>query len=81
MKTTLLKILWKKEIKHWNRTAGIFKKYQSYASRYTFGLIIAIIGTIFHYGFAIMHTLYELFLYICFRKAFRANLQRLALKI
>ena len=59
----------------------MFKKFNSVASKITFGLIIAILVTIGHYAFAIMHTLYELFLYVFARKAFKANLQKLALKV
>lgn len=81
MKTNLITILWKKEIVHWKRIRQMFKKFNSIASKITFGLIIAILVTIGHYAFAIMHTLYELFLYIFARKAFKANLQKLALKV
>ena len=81
MKTTLAKILWKKEKIHWKRLKGMFKKFNGWIARLTFGLIVAILVTIAHYGFALMHTLYEIFLWVFFRKAFKANLQQLALKI
>lgn len=81
IKTTLIKVLWKKELIHWRRTKDLFKKFNGWLNKITFGLIVAILGTIFHYLFAIMHTLYEVFLYIFFRQAFRANLQKLALKV
>lgn len=81
MKTNLLKILWKKEKRHWKRIAEMFTKFNSWLSKLTFGIIVASLIIIAHYAFAIMHTLYELFLWIFFRKAFKANLQRMALTI
>jgi len=81
MKTNLAKILWKKEKIHWNRTMGVFTKFNNWFGKLTFGLLIAIIGTIAHYCFALMHTLYETLLWVFFRKAFKANLQKLALRI
>lgn len=74
-------ILWKKEKIHWNRTLGIFSKFKNWISKLTLGLIFAILGTLAHYAFAIMHTLYEMFLWVFFRKIFKANLQKLALKV
>ena len=81
MKTNLAKILWKKEKIHWNRTVGIFRKYNNWIGRLTFGLIIAILGTAFHYVVALMHTAFELFLWVFFRKAFKANLQKMAIRV
>lgn len=81
MKTNLALILWKKEIIHWKRTKEMFTKFNNWLSKLTFGIIVAILIIIAHYAFAIMHTLYEIFLWIFFRKAFRANLQKLALKV
>lgn len=81
MKTNLIKILWKKEKIHWNRTMEVFTKFNNWFGKLTFGLIIAIIGTIGHYCFAIMHTLYEMLLWVFFRKAFKVNLQKLVLRI
>ncbi len=81
MKTNLISILWKKEKIHWKRIGQMFKKFNGIASKLTFGLIVAILVSIGHYAFAIMHTLYEVFLYIFARKAFKANLQKLALKV
>jgi len=81
MKTTLLSILWKKEKIHWKRIVEVFGKINGWVFKLTFGVIVAILVTLFHYAFALMHTLYEAFLYIFFRDAFRANLQKLALKV
>lgn len=81
MKTTLLTILWKKEKIHWKRIREMLKKFNGWASKLTFGLIVAIFITIFHYLFALMHTLYEMFLFVFARQAFKANLQKLALKV
>jgi hypothetical protein len=81
MKTNLVQILWKKEKIHWNRLGQMFKKFNGWISKLTFGLIVAILIIIAHYAFALMHALYEIFLWVFFRKAFRANLQKLALKV
>jgi hypothetical protein len=81
MKTTLLSILWKKEKIHWKRIGQMLKKFNGWVSKFTFGLIVATLVTIFHYAFALMHTLYEIFLFIFARQAFKANLQKLALKV
>ena len=81
MKTTLLEILWKKEKIHWKRTKLMFGKFNGWVSKLTFGLIVAILVTLGHYAFAIMHTLFEIFLFVFMRDAFKANLQKLALKV
>jgi hypothetical protein len=81
MKTNLAQILWKKEIIHWKRLGVMFKKFNGWISKLTFGVIVAILIIITHYGFALMHTLYEIVLWIFFRKTFRVNLQKLVLKV
>ena len=80
MKTTLAEILWKKEKVHWRRIGQILSKFNGWISKLTFGVIIAILITIFHYCFAIMHTLYEICLCVFARNYFKSNLQKLALK-
>ena len=47
----------------------------------TFGLIVALLVTIFHYCFVFMHMLYEIFLFIFARELFKSNLQKMALKV
>jgi len=79
MKTTLLSILWKKEKIHWSRVKQMFGKFGGWVSRLTFGLIVIALVTIAHYGFALMHTLFELFLFVFMRDAFKANLQKMLL--
>jgi len=81
MKTTLFEILWKKELIHWKRLRQMFSRFNGWITKLSFGAIIAVFIIIFHYLFAFMHTLYEIFLYIFFRKAFKANLQKLILKV
>jgi hypothetical protein len=74
-------ILWKKELIHWRRTKQMLSKFPGWLSKATFGLIVVILITIFHYAFAIMHTLFELFLFVFMRDMFKANLQKMALKV
>jgi hypothetical protein len=81
MKTTLFNILWKKEKSHWRMIKEMLKTKFKGASKYTFGIIVALLVTLFHYMFATMHTLYEIVLFIFARNSFKANLQKLALKI
>jgi hypothetical protein len=81
MKTTLLQILWKKEKIHWNRIKQLFGKFNGWAYKLTFGLLVAILVSLGHYAFALMHTLYECVLFIFARQAFKANLQKLAIRV
>jgi len=81
MKTTLAKILWKKEKAHWIMISQMFKRFNGWLSKLTFGFIVAVLVSISHYGFAFMHTLYEIGLFLFARKAFKRNLQRLSLKV
>ena len=81
MKTNLAIILWKEEKIHWKRLGRMFTKFNNWISKLTFGLIVAILITIAHYAFALMHTLFEMFLWVFFKKAFKANLQKLVLKV
>jgi hypothetical protein len=81
MKTNLMEILWKKEKNHWKRMKSMFKRFNGWLMKLTFGLIVAIIITLCHWGFALMHTLWEFGLYLFARKLFKSNLQKLALKV
>lgn len=81
MKTTLAEILWKKEKIHWKRIRQMFTKFNGFLNKITFGLIVATLVTIGHYAFALMHTLYECLLFVVARQAFKANLQKMMLKI
>jgi len=77
MKTTLLEVLWKKEIIHWKRIKLMFKKFKSWPNKLTFGFIVAALITLAHYCFALMHTLYELLLFFFANDMFKANLQKM----
>lgn len=81
MKTTLAKILWKKEVNHWKRIDAMFDRFHGWLNKATFGIIVVILVSIGHYAFALMHTLYECCLFVFSRQAFKANLQKMALKI
>jgi hypothetical protein len=77
MKTNLFKILWKKEVLHWIRIMGMFKKFKGWLNKLTFGVIVAILVTLGHWCFALMHTFYELLLFIFARDVFKANMQKM----
>lgn len=81
MKTTLFKILWKKELNHWKQFIEMQRKFKGWGVRLTIGLIFSIFFILGHYGFALMSTLWETFLWIVARKYFKANLQRMALTV
>ena len=81
MKTTLASILWKKEKKHWNRTFKVFAKFNNWFFKIVLGLILASIGTVVHYAFALMSTSWNSLLWLVARKRFKLNLQRMALTV
>ena len=82
MKTTLIEVLWKKEQLHWKRVWDIItKKFNYLVLGLTFGVIISTLVTLAHYAFAIMHTLFEVILWVFARERFKRNLQSLALKV
>lgn len=81
MKTNLVKILWAKELKHWKRTTELLKRINNWFIKLTYGIFLSILLTIIHYAFVVMHTAYEMLLFVVARKTFKANLQRLALTI
>ena len=81
MKTNLAVILWKKEKKHWNRTFGVFAKFNNLIVKVVLGLILAIVGTIVHYAFALMSMLWSSLLWVVARRRFKLNLQRMALTV
>jgi hypothetical protein len=76
-----MSILWKKEKVHWKRVGQIFAKINGWVFKVTLGVLVVILVTLAHYAFALMHTLYEMFLFIFARQAFKANLQKMALKV
>jgi hypothetical protein len=81
MKTTLLQIMLKKEKKHWGRVRQMFSKFGNWFSKLTFGVIVAVILIIVHYFMTAMATFWELLLFVCANKMFKANLQKMALKV
>jgi len=81
MKTTMVKILWKKEKRHWKRTFDSIKKVNNWIGKIFATLVLMTIGNIAHYGFAIMSTLWQSILFIVARKRFKLNLQRQALRV
>ena len=81
MKTTLVKVLWKKEKIHWKRVGEMLGKFNGIVMKATFGIIVAFLVTLAHYAFALMHTLYEIVLWVFARQTFKANLQKLAVRL
>ena len=81
MKTTLIKILYKKELIHWKRVKMIFHKFNGWFGRLTWGVLIAFFITLFHYMFMFMHTLWELTLFVFNRNKFKANIQKMSLTV
>ncbi len=81
MKTSLAQILWKKELNYWKRVGAMFDRFNGWLNKATFGIIVVILVSIGHYAFALMHTLYECFLFVVANKMFKENLQKMALKV
>lgn len=81
METNLAKILWKKEVKHWKRIVILFKRIKNWFIKLTFGILFALLLILIHYGFALMSTLWESFLWVVARKQFKANIQKMALTV
>jgi hypothetical protein len=71
----------KKEKIHWKRIGQMFTKFNGWASKLTFGVIVAALLIVVHYCMTIMHTLYEIMLFVFARNMFRANMQKMALAI
>jgi len=73
---SLIKIFLLKEGVFWKRTWSMRKKSG------IFGFIIALpFLTIAHYSFALMHLLFECFLWVVMRAQFRANLRKLQMQM
>jgi hypothetical protein len=81
METTLLQIFWKKEKIHWKHMRQAFNKFNGWAFKLTFGIVVILILIITHYAMTFTHVLYEFGLFIFARDMFRSNLQKLALKV
>lgn len=68
----LIQIFWEKEKVFWKRTLTMRKKIN------IFGFLVATIFiAIGHYAFALMHFLFEIFLFIFWRSMFSMNLKKL----
>lgn len=81
MKTTLLQVFLKKEKIHWKRIGQMFGKFSNWIGKLTFGVIVAVLLIVVHYAMTFMHLFYEFGLFIFARDMFKANLQKLALKV
>ena len=81
MKTNLLKILWKKEKRHWKRTFDSVKKVNNRIGKIFTTLVLMTIGNVVHYSFVLMSTLWQSLLFIVARKSFKRNLLRQELRL
>lgn len=72
----LIRIFGLKEVKFWKRTWSMRKK----LSWIGFGIALIFI-TISHYAFALMHFLFECFLFLFMRSQFKANMVKLRAQI
>jgi hypothetical protein len=81
MKTTMVKILWKKEKRHWKRTFDSIKKVNNWIGKIVATIVLMLLGNLVHYAFVIMSTLWQSILFIVARKRFKLNLQRQALRV
>ena len=81
MKTNLMKLLWIKEKRHWKRTFEVFSKFNNWFGKLTLGIVLAVLGTVVHIAFVLMSTAWQSLMFVFFRKQFKLNLQRQALRV
>jgi len=74
MKTSLLKIVLKKEKIHWTRMIPLFKEMEGIGGKIIAYPILVFIISVCHYAFALMHTLFESFLFVFNKKQFKENM-------
>ena len=77
----MVKILWKKEKRHWKRTFNAIGGVKNWIGKIVATLVLMTLGNIAHYGFAVMSTLWQSLLFLIARKQFKTNLQRQALRL
>ena len=71
---TLLEIVLKKEVVHWKRMWQMFSIMEGLAGKLiSYPIIVALI-TVFHFAFAGMHLLFEIFMFFFFRDQFKQNI-------
>lgn len=76
----LIKIMLKKETIHYKRMCQLFKMVEGFGGKCIAFPLMFIIITFFHYCFALMHFLFETFMYLCNRNQFERNVEKLILK-
>ena len=76
MKTTLVKVLWKKEKRHWKRTFDSIRKVNNVVGKFVVSLVLMTVGNLVHYAFVLMSSLWQSILYVVARNRFKLNLQR-----
>ena len=76
----LLMVIGKSEVLHYKRIGKLFKNIKSWSGRLIAWPVIAILVTVFHYMFSLMHTLFELSLLIFKPGQFDNNMRELELK-
>ena len=81
MKTTLIQILYLKEIIHWTRMKEMFSLMEGFLAMILIYPLLVILISFFHYAFALMHALFETFMFIFYNKQFKQNLINIKLKI
>lgn len=73
-KVTYLKIAGIKNSQHFGRIKEMYGKYNTLFAKIVGGSLLAILLSIFFYGYLIMHSLYETWLFLFQRKQFKKNL-------
>ncbi len=81
MKNTMLYIFYKKELAHWSMMKELFREMEGVGGILVAYPIFVIIISICHYAFAVMHGLFELFLYFFNKEQFKTNLERMLNKV
>jgi len=72
---TLMKLMYKKENVHYKRMIDLFHEMNDFGEKFISYPIIVILVSFFHYCFAIMHFLFELYLSIFNKIQFKQNME------
>ena len=77
----LIKVFLLKEKAFWRRTWNMHKQFKGFWKFFPLGFPLALtIITVAHYAFALMHFLFECFLWLVLRPQFKANMRKLQLQ-
>lgn len=72
---SLISLMYKKEKIHWSRTLSIYNEIDDIGGKVISYPILVLLVSFFHYCFAFMHMLFEVYMFIFNRKRFYVNMK------